>query len=267
MPIITISRGSYSKGKEIAEKVAQELGYECIARKVLLEAKEEFNVPEIKLVRAIHDAPSILNSFSYGKEKYITFIQAEILNHFKKDNVVYHGLAGHFFAKGICHVLKVRIIADLDDRVRLEMEREGISRKEALSIIRKDDEERRKWSKYLYGIDTWNSTNYDLVIHIHKLKVKDAVDMICYAARLEQFQATPESQRAIDDLALAAQTKAVLMDVKADLRVSAQDGTVLIKTEAPILQSEALAQQIEKIAKTVHGIREAKIVVIPSDRG
>jgi len=177
MAIITISRGSYSKGKEIAENVAQKLGYECIARKVLLEAKEEFNVPELKLVRAIHDAPSILNSLSYGKEKYISFIQAEILNHFKKDNVVYHGLAGHFFVKGICHVLKVRIIADLDDRVRLEMEREGISRKEALSIIRKDDEERRKWSKYLYGIDTWNSTNYDLVIHIHKLKVKDAVDM------------------------------------------------------------------------------------------
>jgi hypothetical protein len=45
MAIITISRGSYSKGKEIAEKVAQELGYECIARKVLLEAKEEFNIP------------------------------------------------------------------------------------------------------------------------------------------------------------------------------------------------------------------------------
>jgi cytidylate kinase len=263
MAIITISRGSYSKGKEIAEKVAQELGYECIARKVLLEAKEEFNVPEIKLVRAIHDAPSILNSFSYGKEKYITFIQAEILNHFRNNNIVYHGLAGHFFVKGISHVLKVRVIAELEDRVRLEMEREGISRKEALTILQKDDEERRKWSEHLYGIDTSDSKNYDLVIHIHKLTVKDAVDMICHAARLEQFQETPESQRAIDDLALAAQTKAMLMDVKADLRVSAHDGEVLIKTETPILQSEELARQMEEIAKTIPGVREVKIDLIP----
>ena len=97
--IISISRGSYSKGKEIAEKVAQELGYECVARDVLLEASEEFNVPRIKLIRAIHDAPSILDRFSYGKEKYTTFIQAEILEHFRKDNVVYHGLAGHFFVE------------------------------------------------------------------------------------------------------------------------------------------------------------------------
>ncbi|MEE4261270.1 MAG: cytidylate kinase family protein, partial [Desulfobacteraceae bacterium] len=29
MGVITISRGSYSKGKETAEKLAQQLGYEC----------------------------------------------------------------------------------------------------------------------------------------------------------------------------------------------------------------------------------------------
>ena len=97
MAIITVSRGSYSKGRELAEKVAQRLGYECISREVLLEASKEFNIPEIKLVRAIHDAPSILDRFVYGKEKYVAFIQAAICRHLKNDNVVYCGLAGHFF--------------------------------------------------------------------------------------------------------------------------------------------------------------------------
>ncbi len=69
MAVITISRGSYSRGKEVAEKVAQKLGYECIAREIILEASEEFNIPEVKLIRAIHDSPSILNRFAYGKEK------------------------------------------------------------------------------------------------------------------------------------------------------------------------------------------------------
>jgi len=122
MAIITISRGSYSKGKEIAEKVAERLGYECIARRILLEASDEFNVSEAKLVRAIHDAPSFFGNLSRKKEKYISFIHAEILEHFRRDNVVYHGLAGHFFVKGISHVLKVRVIADLEDRVELEMD-------------------------------------------------------------------------------------------------------------------------------------------------
>ena len=35
MPIITISQGSYSRGKEVAEKVAEELGYEVISRNII----------------------------------------------------------------------------------------------------------------------------------------------------------------------------------------------------------------------------------------
>jgi hypothetical protein len=53
------------------------------------------------------------------------------------------------------------------------------------------------------------------------------------------------------------------MDVKADLRVSAQDGTILINTESPMLKYKALAQQIEEIAKTVPGVREARVELVP----
>ena len=53
MSIITINRGSYSRGKQVAEKLALKLGYECISRDILLEASEEFNIPEIKLIRAL----------------------------------------------------------------------------------------------------------------------------------------------------------------------------------------------------------------------
>ena len=55
MSIITISRDSYSHGKEVAEKVAKKLGYESIARDIVLEAAGEFHIPEIKLKRALHD--------------------------------------------------------------------------------------------------------------------------------------------------------------------------------------------------------------------
>jgi hypothetical protein len=36
-----------------------------------VEASEEFNVPEIKLIRAIHDAPSVLDRLSFEKDKFI----------------------------------------------------------------------------------------------------------------------------------------------------------------------------------------------------
>ena len=99
MSIISISRGSWTQGKEVAEKLAQTLGYECVSRDILLQASEQFNIPEIKLARAIHDAPSILDRFTSGKERYIAYIRAALLKHVQKDNVVYHGLAAPFFLK------------------------------------------------------------------------------------------------------------------------------------------------------------------------
>ena len=204
MAIITISRGSYSRAKEIAETLAQELGYACISREILLEASEEFNIPEIKLVRAIEDAPSILDRFTQGKERYLAYIRAAMLKHAQKDNVVYHGIGGNFLLQGIPHVLKVRIVADLDDRVADEMKREGISVSEAREIIQKDDEERRRWALYLYGADPWDPMLYDLVIHLQTVTMNDAVSIIKHMVQLPSFQTTPQSQQLIDNLVLLA---------------------------------------------------------------
>jgi len=264
MAIITISRGSYSKGKEIAEKVAQRLNYECIYRAVLLEASEHFHIPELKLVRALHDAPSILDRFTHGRERYIAYIEEAFLEHVQKDNVVYHGLAGHFFLKNIGHTLKVRIIADMEDRIKLEMEREKISEDEARYILKKDDYERRKWALALHGIDTAEAWLYDLVIHIRKVSIDDAVDIICNTVGLPQFQTTPESQKALDNLVLAAQVKSAIIREWPQTTVSAEDGKVVVHIEAPLIQEAAISDEIASIAKTISGVREAKVHVRPS---
>ena len=200
MAIITISRGSYYRGKEVAEKLAASLGYECISREILLEASQEFNIPEIKLVRAIQDAPKILERFTHEKEKYVAYIRAALLKHVQRDNVVYHGLFGNFFLQGIPHVLKVRIVGDLEARVADEVEREGIPADKARQIIVRDDEERRKWAYHLYGADTWDATFYDMVIHLRSITVDDAVSLIMHTLQFSGFQTTQESQQAIDNL-------------------------------------------------------------------
>ncbi|MEE9556850.1 MAG: cytidylate kinase-like family protein [Candidatus Adiutricales bacterium] len=264
MSVITISRGSYSKCKEVAEKTAERLGYDFISRDIILEASKEFNIPEIKLVRALHDAPSILNRFRNGRQKYIAFIRAALLKHFSQDNIVYHGLAGHFFVKGIPHALKVRIIADMEDRIKLEMDREGISRREARHVLKKDDEERRKWSQQLYGIDTWDASLYDLVIHIRKISVDDAVDIICHTVGLEDFQTTPASKAAMEDLSLSATVKAAFWDFGYELDVHAEKGVVYVKTEVPLAQESTLANDLENISKNIKGVKDIKVNVLPS---
>lgn len=208
MSIVTIARGSYSRGKEVAERLAKKLGYECISRDILLEASEEFNIPEIKLVRMLHDCPKILDRLFNGSERYVQYYRSALLQHARNDNIVYHGLAGHFFLKDIPHVLKIRINADINSRVEEEMKRENISAEVALRILKKDDEERRKWSIEVYGTDTWDSRLYDMVINISSLTLEDAVDIIYGVLQKPTFQSTPESRKMVADMALVAKKRA-----------------------------------------------------------
>jgi len=264
MSIITISRGSYSKGKEVAEKLAQKLDYECISKEILLEASEYFSIPEIKLQRALHDAPSILERFSYGKEKDIAFIREALLEHIQRDNIVYHGLGGHFFLQGISHVFKVRIISNLKDRIREEVGRENVSDEEARRILKKDDNERRKWSLYLYGIDTSDASLYDVILHIDNLKVDDAADILVDIAKRPCFQTTSESKKMLENLVLAAKAEVALIEKFPNIEVTSKEGIVNVDFQEPLSHEDKVIVQVQDLLKNIDGIKTVKTNLKPA---
>lgn len=261
MSIITISRGSYSRGKEVAEKVAKKLGYDCVGREELLEASSDYDTPELKLVGAIPSAFTALDNFTGGKERYIAYIKAALTTRVRKDKVVYHGLAGHFLLEGVSHVLKVRIIAPLEYRIKVVMERDNISRQRAIRILKKDDEERYRWSRKLFLVDQRDCNLYDLMLNIDKCTVDDAVDLICHAVQFKGFQTTPESQQAMNNLQLSCAVKARLADLKPDIDVSANNGNIVIKYTAHGHQegAEEITKELKRIAETVQGVNNVRI--------
>jgi cytidylate kinase len=259
MSIITISKGSYSRGEKVAEKLAKELDYDCVSREILLEASQEFNIPEIKLIRAIHDAPSFLDRLTYGKERYVAYIRAALLKHLQKGNVVYHGLAGHFFLHGVPNVLRVRITANFEKRVAEEMKQEKISAEKASRILKKDDKERRRWSQHLYGIDTWDPSLYDVVLNIDTLTVDDAVDIIVHTAQLPCFQMTPESKEILANVALAAQVQAALVKAYPKIDVCAENGVIYVSAEGPLIQEKRITSELNNVAQEIAGVKEVKV--------
>ena len=263
MSIITISRGSYSRGKEVAELLAEKLEYACISREILLSASEQFNIPEMRLVRTLHDAPSVFDRFAHGKERYVAYIRAAILKMAQKGNAVYHGLAGHFFLQGIPHALKVRIIADIEDRVKEEMRRMNIPEDDARYTLIKDDDERRRWGLYLYGIDTHDPHLYDLLIHTRNLSVEDAVEIILHAVKQKTFQVTPESQRVLDNLALAAQIEATLIKEFPFTEAVADNGKVHVTVKAPLSLRRKLTPKIKDTVKRLKGVNRVDVRIIP----
>ncbi len=263
MAIITISRGSYDIGKEVAENVAARLGYDCIGREVLIKASEQFDIPEIKYARAFIDTPTVLEKLTFGKERYIAYFEAAFLRHMLKGDVVYHGLAGNFFLKGVAHVMKVRIIADVAERVRMEIGRKGLSAVDAVMAIQRDDEASRQWSRALYGIDTWDPSLYDVVLQIKKISVKDAVKAICIMAGFDTFKTTAESQKVLEDLALAAEVRVAIIPLKLDINVYARDGDVHIETKSSLTRQDELIGKMEETTMQIPGVKKVDIKVSP----
>lgn len=255
MPIITISRGSFYHGSSIANKLATRLGYTPLSRDKIIDELQEFHLPEIKLVRGLNDAFSVLDRFPHGKKRFKAAIKSKILEHFAAGNVVYHGLFGHHFVKDISHVLKVRIIADTDSRVTDEMTREGISEEKALYMLKKDDEERRKWGMFLYEMDIMAPENYNLIIRVGHLSEDEAVEIIAKAAESPAFQETEESQAKLADSALAALVSKKLFDFP-NATVAAKTGQVRISLKVPKSQEELISTRIAGMLSEVENLKE-----------
>ena len=272
MAVITISRGCFSHGQEIAEKVAKKLGYECVSREILVEAAQLFNVAEKKLIRSLNDAPNILERIVHGKERYLEYIKAALLEYVRKGNVVYHGHAGHLLLTEIPQVLKIRIIADKEDRINLLQKRENETKKAAAEIIENEDKNRAFWTRYLYKMDINDPKLYDIVINIGNLTIQDACEIICVAARGNSFRITDESKQAVEDVAIASHLRAALQPV-CDAEVSVKEGDVYVTVSAqkrkktgyasPALQQHIgeayqtdLTRQINEIALKIPGVKK-----------
>lgn len=259
MSIIMVSRGSYSRGKEIAEKLAACLGYARVSRDSLIKDIGEVSPHDTQLLHSIEDIPSIFSRFRQGKETYIAYIQATLLQKLKNDNVVYEGFVGHVFLKDIPNVLKVRIISDYEDRAGIVAERDGIPRDQALKLIRKIDEQRKKWSQYLYGIDPSDASQYDVTLNVTQIPLEAVVDTLAGISALEQFQMTAESRRKLENLALAAEFQNALLRTHSGVRVTAEDGKVLVNTELSNNSRSAFISEVEQLAKSSVAVREVEV--------
>lgn len=279
MSIITISRGCFSHGKEVAEKVAGLLGYKVLSRETLIEeANQIYHVPEKDLIKSIHDAPSVLERLTRGRERYLSYIQAVLLTHVKNDNLVYHGHGSHLLLPSISHVFNVRIIAAMADRIAFMQQNRNISEKEAMHYIAAEDTHRARWAHYLYKIDITDPLLYDMILNIKNLNIDEAGEIIAHAAKMKAFQATTESRQAVMDLALSTRVKAAIENTcKPDLKVSvtAKKGSVHIRAETTSIRKtgytnaktdayvkETMKQEItDEIAAAIAEIPDIKNVV------
>jgi cytidylate kinase len=226
-----------------------------VSREILAAAAARYGVAEEKLAQALERAPGLWERLGHERRLYIVYIQAALCEFLLEGNVVYHGHAGHLLVRGIAHVLRVRLIAPMEYRVGAAMESLRCGREEAEAHVRRVDEERARWTRFLYDID-WNSPLlYDLVINLEGMGVETAGAVVRATAAQPEFQPTEASRKAMRDLALGCRVRAALARCEAtsrlEIEVGADDGVVSL---GGALRDEEQARQVQELVEQVAGV-------------
>ena len=265
MAIVTISRGSKSGGRALAECLAEELQYPLVGREVIQEAASELGVSEEDLNRGMERAPRFWDRQASAQRVYVATVQAALAEHAAGGELVYHGRAGQLLLKGLPAVLRVRLIAPLSTRVRALEESEQMDQATAEQYIRHVDGVRARWVKMMYGEDIDDPALYDMVINLKTLSVPAACSVVAATARQPDFTVTAEVKARLTDFRLACRVKAALAsasDTRAlAFEVEARGGEVEVSGTAPVLSSGRMGDQIAEIARSVPGVEEARLKV------
>jgi len=255
MSVITISRGSFSGGKTLAECLARRLGYRCIDRDVIVDRAAAYGVSQHDLRDALEKPPSFLDRFKHKRYLYLVLIQAALTEEVRTGKAIYHGLAGHLLLKGGQPILRTRIIAPMDFRVQMVQERLKYNQREAIAYIQKVDEDRRRWTQFLYGVDWGDPSLYDIVLSLEHIGIEDACHIIASMVMERCFEFTPECQLKMDDLALASRVRADLAvnPSTSDLEVEVQAHAGAVSIQGRLTSIDRLAE-VARVAREVPGV-------------
>ncbi|MGE5141296.1 MAG: cytidylate kinase family protein [Rudaea sp.] len=258
MSVITISRGSFSGGKTLAECLGASLGFRCLDRETVAERAAASGVAQEELLDALLKPPSFLERFKHQRYQYLALFQAALAEEVRTGKVIYHGNAGHLMLKGASPVLKVRVIAPLEKRVAMLQDRLKMGRGEALSYIQKVDRDRKNWTHYLYGVDWEDPSLYDLVINLDALDMNAACEIVSTAARQQKcFAFTGDCQREMEDLAIGSRVRANLAihppTSHLEFEVGCRLGRVSIRGK--VAGADEL-EEVKRVAGAVIGVRE-----------
>ena len=266
MAIITVSRGSFSGGKMLAECLADKLHYRCIDRDVIVERAAARGASQQELLDALLKPPGFLDRLRHKKYLYLALIQAALIEEVRHGSIVYHGNAGHLLLADAGPALRIRVIAPMDFRIQMCQQRLKLNESEARAYIAKVDDERRRWTRYLYGVDSQDPSLYDWVLNLERTTIPEACNIVAYMVREQPcFHFGPECVAAMDNLALASQVKVALaLDKQTEhleFSITADGAKVSIKGH---INEVDLIDDIRRVAGAVPGVQEIDLREIVS---
>lgn len=260
MAIITISRTFGSFGNEIAQMLADELGYHLLTREnasaMLLDSG--FSESHVSTTFSEEGRPSLFEHFASDRDRLLGALKTALYTFAQQDHVVIMGMGAQVVFHGLPHVLRVKITAPLDVRLKRVQHRYGCEQQAANHLLASSDQARSGFTRYFFNED-WESMQwYDVMINTDRISIAGAVRLI--TCELREFDApdqTAQARARLQDLIVQQQVvQTILYEAGLEflyLNAVADSGVVTLHGYS---RSADNARRSEELARTVAGVKQ-----------
>jgi len=257
MAVITISREMGTGAYHIAEEVAKRLKYTLVDGARISANASKYGLSADMLQVVDEKPPSYITAEDRKRAAALNTIELVLLDFARKGNVILYGRGGQDLLKGCGNVLRLRFIADFEERAERFAEREWIDPDMARSMIRRSDHQRGGFIHFYFDRDWNDPLGYDLVFNTSRMSEEAIVECIVAAAKDPALkEADKGAVELIDNMVLTKKIETALLNSNdLDYRPFTIEADKGIAHLSGYIGSEEEKKAALKIVESIKGVK------------
>jgi cytidylate kinase len=225
MPLIAMTREMGSLGKDVATGIAARTNRKVVYHEIIEPIANKMRLRKSHVERFLDGKSGIWERLTTDKTSLSIFTADETFRFLRDDSTgVIRGWGAVHLLRNIPHVIRVRVCAPLETRIKRMMERLATDSRETVEKeILLSEEAHSAITKRHFDVNWRDPELYDVVLCTERLSVEECVEEVESLMRKKCFQETPESLRMVENLALEWSVRSAL---RRDARTAATSITV-----------------------------------------
>ena len=261
MAVIAMTREMGSLGKDVAAGLAERARRKVVYHEIIEPVADKMRLRKSHVERFVDGKSGLLERLSSDKTSLCIYTAEETFRLLRDpETAVVRGWGAVHLLKSVPHVVRVRICAPFEVRVRNMMERLNSTDRVAIEKeIRLSEEAHTAIVRRHFGVDWREPEHYHLVLSTANLSIEACIQQVETLAKQAQFRETPDSRKVAEDLALEASVRGALRrDARTAglaLMINCMDKIATLTGMVPDIDA---AQAANDVAAGVMGVRRVR---------
>jgi len=178
MSSIALFNTIFVEEKKVREQLAAATDFRIIQdTHIISEVSQKYSIGKEKVERALYGPPSVFNTFTLERERITAYLKIVMADRLKTSGVIYSGNIALLVPSAVTHVLRVGLFDKMSSRIQRSMG-EGLTEKNAVKVIKKNDTSAAGWVDHLYKKEVTDHSLYDITVPMGENFPESAVKLI-----------------------------------------------------------------------------------------